>query len=112
VRRLSGLRTAKERGHNGTRLTQLRHRGQDRWVWRGRTAKIGPGGGQAQARPVREHQDKLELTLVGDGAEDLQCVTVEGVAVTSDGHPLWVAVDVVVMGIVSCSPSTESTTTG
>jgi hypothetical protein len=34
--------------------------------------EIRPGGGHAQARPVRKHQVELDFALVTDGAEDLE----------------------------------------
>jgi hypothetical protein len=43
--------------------------------------------------------------LEGDGAEDLKCLAVKGMAGPPDSYPLGGAVDVVVVGIVSWSPS-------
>jgi hypothetical protein len=99
---------AKECINNGACLKQLRHRGEDRRARRRRAIEIRPGGGNAQARAVREQEDQLEVALVRAGAEDRERLPVEGMAGTPDRHPLRVALKVLVVGIVSCSPSTKS----
>ena len=96
---------AKECINNGACLKQLRHRGEDRRARRRRAIEIRPGGGNAQARAVREQEDQLEAALVSAGAEDRERLPVEGMAGTSDRHPLRVVIEVLVVGIVSCSPS-------
>jgi hypothetical protein len=102
----------KECINNGACLQQLRHQGEERRARRRRATEIRPGGGNAQARSVREHEDEREVALVSAGAEDRKRLPVEGVTGTPDLHPLGVAVKVLVVGIVSCSRSTESTMTG
>jgi hypothetical protein len=96
---------AKECINNGACLKQLRHRGEDRRVWRWRAIETRPGGGKAQARAVREQEDQREVALVSAGAEDRKRLPVEGMAGTPDRHPFRVALSVLVVGIVSCSPS-------
>lgn len=43
-------------------------------------------------------------------AQHFQRLTLERMVPAQDGHMLWVAVKVVVMGSVSCVPSTRSRT--
>jgi hypothetical protein len=69
---LGGLRSAKECSNNGARLEQLRHGGEHCRVRCERAVKIGPGGWNAQARPVRQDHNELELALMRDGAKDLE----------------------------------------
>jgi hypothetical protein len=74
--------------------------------------EIRPGGRNAQARAVREQEDQLEVALVSAGAEDGKRLPVEGMAGTPDRHPLGIAVNVLVVGIVSWSPLTTSAMSG
>ncbi len=71
--------------------------------------QIRPGGGNPQPGAVREHEDELQLAMVGGGTEELQRLAIEGVTRPPDGDPLRIAVRVLVVGIVSCSPSTAWT---
>ncbi len=69
--------------------------------------EIRPGGGNPQARAVWHHEDQLKCAAVGGGAENFECLPVEGMAWAANGHPLRAAVTVLVVGIVSYSPSTR-----
>jgi len=51
-------------------------------------------------------RDQCPRTVGQDEHE--QCLALEGMASTDDGHAFWVTVEVVMMGIVSSFPSAVS----
>jgi hypothetical protein len=74
----------------------------------GRPEKIGPRSRDQRARAVGQHEHQQQLAVPVLPAQDIQRPALERVALAHDGHPLRVAVEVMVMGIVSCLPSTAS----
>ena len=74
--------------------------------------EIGPRGGNQRARAVGQHEHEQQFAVPVLPAQNLQRLPLERVALAHDGHSLGVAIEVVVMGIVSCLPSGASTMSG
>jgi len=71
------------------------------------TVDVRPGRRNEYARAVRQNQDEMQRTSTMGATQDLQGMSIERMARTSNRHPLGARVVVrVVVGIVSCLPST------
>ncbi len=77
----------------------------------GCTLQVGPRRWDQRARAVRQYQDEVQLSASVCPPQQLKRPPLERVATPNDGHPVGVAVEVVV-GSVSGVPSTEYVTSG
>jgi hypothetical protein len=75
------------------------------------TVYVCPGRRDQGACAVRQYENKMQAAPAMGPPQHLQRLTLEGMAPPHDGYPIRVAVEVV-MGIVSCVPSTPSTMDG
>lgn len=103
---LRDLDSTKQSVHHGAGVQQLCDGGQCCRLSARRPVQIGPRRRDQRSCAVRQHEHEQQLTALVLPPQDLQGLTLKGVAPTHYGHPLGVAVEMVVMGIVSCVPST------
>jgi len=105
-----GLGSAEQTVDDSTSAQELCDGGQRcRLTCCRRLVQVGPGRRHTGAGPIRQDEDEQQISIEALPAEDLQLTALERVPGPDDGHPLRVAVEMVVVGIVSCVPSTRST---
>jgi hypothetical protein len=69
--------------------------------------QVGPYRWHQYARSIRKHEHEQQFAVSMLPGNDFQRAPLERMAASYDGHPFGVAVEVVMMGIVSSVPSTE-----
>jgi len=102
-----GSGSTKQSINNDPRMKQLRDASERCPGGLQRAVQIGPRGWDQRTRAVGQYEQEHHFAPSLLPAKNLQLLALEGVMWTHDGDPLRVAVEVVVMGIVSCLPSTE-----
>lgn len=73
-----------------------------------RGLQVGPDGRDHRACAVGQHEQELQAAVAMEPSRDFQRLAFERMAGTDDRYPLWIAVKVVVVGSMSCLPSTTS----
>lgn len=104
---------AEESVHDETRVDQLREASEDRpAIVRTREflllggGEVGPSRGNQRAGTVRQNNGQVQLAAALAPSKDLEYMPVKRMTRAYDRDPLRVAVEMVMMGSVSCLPST------
>ena len=76
-----------------------------------RVTQVSPGGRYQGARAVRKHEQEIKGSSTPRPSEDRELLSFEWMMIAEDGYGFGIAVEVVV-GSVSCVPSTTLTIPG
>ncbi len=106
VVRVRSSESTKQSVGNDARTQQLQDGGERWWLSLKRPVEVSPRGWDKRARAVGQHEHEQKFAPSVLPAQYLQRLALEGVAPAHNGYPLGVPVKVVVMGSVSCLPST------
>ena len=106
---LRGSESTEQSVGNEARAKQVREGGERCGLSVGRPVQVSPRSRDQRARAVGQHEHEQQLAASMLPAQHLQRPSLEGMTPADDGHALRVAVEMLVMGIVSCLPSTRWT---
>jgi hypothetical protein len=74
--------------------------------------QVGPRRWNQGPRAIGQHQEQVQTAVPMEPPQHFERLAFEGMLRSDDGHAFRIAVEVVVMGSVSCLPSITSTSSG